>query len=100
MKLMELCVYFSEMLRQAFLRSPQLAGEHAAMRQAVRDIVNGQPVTSEQRSIISRYNFKDTLCFAVLQSDDDSATLPRGYVSSLIEQQIPGALLHTYPSHM
>lgn len=88
----ELCVYFSEMLRQAFLRSPQLAGEHAAMRLAVRDIVNGQPVTSEQRSIISRYNFKDTLCFAVLQSDDDSATLPRGYVSSLIEQQIPGAL--------
>jgi len=35
----ELCLYFSEMLKQAFLLSPHLAGEHAAIRQAVKDIV-------------------------------------------------------------
>ena len=88
----QLCQYFSEIIKQAFMQRPHLAGEHQSLRQIFRDLTNGQTVTPEQRQIISRNNHFSTMVIACIIPDKGIEPLPGGYVSSIIEQQVPGSV--------
>ena len=96
----QLCIYFSEMLRQALQLNPTLAGDRSAFRQAIKDLVDGQPIDSETRTVISRHNDHMPKLCCCLDSGDDSRLMPKGYISSLIEQRIPGSAAFAYNEHI
>ena len=92
----QLCMYFSELLRQALQLNPSMAGTRSAYRQVLKHLVDGQPISSEARAVISKHNdHRAKLCMC-LNYKGDSQLMPKGYLSSLIEQQIPGSMAFTY----
>ena len=92
----ELCQLFAERIRQAFLMKPDLAGERASLRGAILNIIRGQPVDREQREVIRRTAGQGERIFLALRPESDASQLPRGYVSSLIEQQFRDSLAFEY----
>ena len=92
----ELCQFFAERIRQAFLLKPGLAGERASLRGALLNIVRGRPVDQEQREAIRRSAGRGARTFLALRPESDASKLPSGYVSSLIEQQFRDSLAFEY----
>ncbi len=88
----QLCQFLAEIIRQAFLLKPHLAGDRSSVRNSIRDIIRGQPLNREQRSVIRRYGSHGEMVCAVFQPEPESGTLPGGYLSSLIEQQFRDSL--------
>ena len=83
----QLCQFLAENIRQAFLLKPNLAGDRASLRSAIRQIILGDPLSLEQRGLLRKYaDHGEMLCITFRQSPD-SNPLPSGYVSSLIEEQ-------------
>ena len=92
----QLCQFLAENIRQAFLLKPHLAGGRASLRTAILRIISGQPLRSEQRSVLIRYgNHGEYVCIA-FRPAPDATPLPSGYVSSLIEEQFKDALAFEY----
>ena len=93
---MVLCMYFSHMLKQAIDRNPAIAGERYALRYALKDLIDGHPADPEQRRMISRNNNKGTCFCVVFRPETGSASLPTGYVASVIEQQFFHSIAFEY----
>ena len=96
----ELCVYFAQMLKQAIQRDPLLAGERAALRRAVRDVVSGQPQDPEHSRLIGLNNHKESRVCALFRPVNDMAPMPSGYVASLVENRFPDSLAFEIGGHV
>ncbi len=92
----QLCQFFAENIRQAFLLKPHLAGDRSALRNSLLHVISGQPLTQEQRGVIRRHADCGTAVCAVFRPAADTRPLPSGYVSSLIEQQFKDSLAFEY----
>ncbi len=92
----QLCQFFAESIRQAFLLRPHLAGDRAALRDALRQMIGGEPLRQEQRNTLSKHAGRAALLCAVFKPAPNSNPLPSGYVSSLIEQQFRDSLAFEY----
>ena len=91
-----LCQFLAENIRQAFLLKPHLAGDRSSLRSAIRQIIRGEPLRLEQRGMLRKYeDCGETVCI-VFRPASDSAPLPSGYVSSLIEGQFKDSLAFEY----
>ena len=91
-----LCVYFAQILKQALQRTPSLAGDRSSLRAAMQAILDGQPISPEQRQLISRRNQKGDLICACFMPDKGRTALPGGYISSLTEQSFANSLAFEY----
>lgn len=89
---LQLSRYFAEILRQAFLLRPGLAGDRASVRDAIRSIIRGEPISQEQQCAVRRYGARGGMVCASFLPAPGARPLPNGYISSLIEQQYPNAL--------
>jgi len=87
----ELCQYFAGVIKQAFQLKPRLAGDRSSMRMAIRNIVGGQSIDAEQRSVISRFNTGREMICSVLSQRSEPNPIPTGYICSMIEQSFMGA---------
>ncbi len=82
----ELCVFLTQILKQAIQRNPQIAGDRSAVRTALRALSEGKPLTSEQRRHIGRRNERAPFVCACFRPDGNHPALPGAYLASLIEQ--------------
>ncbi len=96
----QLCQFLAEIIRQAFLLKPHLAGDRSSVRNAIRDMLCGQPLNREQRGVLRRYGSHGEMVCAVFQPEPESGTLPGGYLSSLIEQQFRDSLAFEYEARV
>ena len=92
----QLCEYFAEAIRQAFMLRPNLAGGRASLRSAILNIIRGEPVGQEQRVSIQHFGTPGEMVCVVFHPVPDARPLPTGYISSLIEQQFKDALAFEY----
>lgn len=96
----ELLVYLSHMLRQAIQKDPALAGEQAALRRAVRDVVLGRTVEPEHMRAISLANNKREYLLALFRPQEDLHPLPGGYVASVLESRFPNSMAFEIGGHV
>lgn len=96
----ELCLYFSRMLKQAIQLNPALAGERAALRRAVRDVVMGRPVEPEQMKAISAGNNRHEYVCVLFRPLEDTRPLPGGYVASLAESRFTDSMAFEIGGHV
>ena len=92
----QICLFFADMIKQAFQLKPHLAGDRTSLRTAILNIISGSPIDQEQRKIISRFNKRKELNCVVLRPSAEMTQLPAGYVCSIIEQQFKDALAFEY----
>lgn len=93
---MQLCQFLAEVIRQAFMLRPSLAGGRPSVRSAIQSLLRGEPISQEQRVAIQRYGSHGEMVCAAFQPAPDARPLPNGYLSSLIEQQFKDALAFEY----
>ena len=96
----ELCLFFSHMLRQAMQRDPALAGEHAAVRGAIRDVIMGRPVEPEHMRVIGSVNNRKEYRLVLFRPIEDHLPLPGGYVVSLVENRFDDAIALEIGGHV
>ncbi len=94
----QLCQFLAEIIRQAFLLKPHLAGDRSSLRLSLLHIISGQPLSQEQRNVITRHGDHGELVCVAFRPAADSHPLPSGYVSSLIEEQFKDSLAFEYDS--
>jgi hypothetical protein len=94
----QLCRFLAENIRQAFLLKPHLAGDRSSLRLSLLHIISGQPLSQEQRNVITRHGDHGELVCVAFRPAADSHPLPSGYVSSLIEEQFKDSLAFEYDS--
>lgn len=91
-----LCEFLYKFLRQAILNNPVLTSERSALRYTIRDLIVGNPVDFEHRRALDFANNGTEYVCTCLQPDMISTHLPSGYIPSIIEESVPGALSFEY----